>query len=118
MKFTPSEWEVLLHRLGAPDAIAEALTDDRMDGSAPSHGYSYDEIELRAMDLAKCGGVLDAFDDDLTRLIILDCAEGSTFMCGANDAVAQGEATRGEILAQLKAINRLEEKLGVEIPRN
>lgn len=54
-------------------------------------------------------------DERLDRLILEDCAEGCTFFCDMDDAVATGELTRGKALAYRKAAKSLSAKLGVEV---
>lgn len=49
MRFTAIEWEILDHRLGAADAIAEVLEQD--------HGYHPDTVRSRVNEIQAGGKV-------------------------------------------------------------
>jgi len=106
-KFTPTEWEIIVHRLEATDAIVEVLTDDD-DTLNPVH--LEDSIYLLILN-----GCKREFFSDNEMLILRECAEGSTFFAGIDEAVAIGEVTQGWRLSHFKAAKSLGAKLGVEV---
>lgn len=103
MRFTPMEWEIIDHRLGVPDAIAEALEED-------FPGVHPDTIMDRCYAICMCGCVPDDLDDKLSRYIIWDCVDGSTFMDGVDDAYPD-ELTQQKVAAYRRAMNSLERKV-------
>ena len=102
--FTKSEWRILEHRLEVPDAIADAISD--------SDEYDYEEVFSRAEKLLR--GSIKNFNS-LDLAILRDCCEGSTFFCNAEDAVALGEISKGDLLASYRAAISLENKVGALI---
>jgi len=106
IKFNKLEWEILLHRLEMPDAIADCLTSETPD--------SFDEVlsEIEAISLINHEIETGTFE----HTIIKECAEGSTYFCNILDSVAVGEITKAEHKARLRAMKSLEKKLNVEIP--
>ena len=115
MKFTRTEWEIIVHRLEVGDAIVEALTDHHPD-DAPACGATIEAIE-DAIDTLKYNGSQRHYFDTLETIILRECCEGSTWFAGQDDAVAMGQMTRGRALAYNTAANSLESKLNVIIPR-
>jgi len=113
--FTPTEWEIIEHRLACPDAIAQALTDGDDECPATLTEYTEDFVEKWATALWNNPQHID-LNDDLDRAIIIDCLEGSTFFCDMTDAVALGEISKGKYLAYCKASRSLEKRFKVEIP--
>ncbi len=110
MKFTRTEWEIILHRLEVDDAIIEVLTDADFPVFGP--------IALEdAIYMLKMNGASRSIFSDAELLVLRECCEGSTWFAGTEDAVATGEITRGQALAYHKAANSLETKLNVSIPR-
>jgi len=111
--FTPTEAVILTHRLEAPDAIAEALSD----GGAP---WTYAAIEERATAILSGwrGGKSLTVDmgDSLTRAIIEDCCDGSVFFAAMEYAVDYGEITPAKARHLEQAATTLEAKTGVPVP--
>lgn len=108
IKFTKSESEILLHRLGVPDAIAGALEEE----------FLPEEVKFVTRELARQIRKGEPWDHRIASLmekaIIKDCCDGSTFFAGTEDAIATGEVTLSEVLRALnyrKAARRLEIKL-------
>ncbi len=106
--FTPTEWDIILHRLGAPDAIADVLSEELVTAT-------HEEIWTRASDIGE-GSDID-WSSPLDRAIIEDCCSGCTMFWDIQDAVACNELTKGQMLAMFKAAKSLSTKLKVEIPR-
>jgi hypothetical protein len=76
LRFTPTEREVLSHRLRAAEAIAEALT---ADGDYP---FSEDEVYATAVALAhdlESGTVTFDPEDRLSVDVLVDAVDGSNF---------------------------------------
>ena len=116
MNLTTNEWEIIDHRLGAPDCIADALTDgDEID--PPILKSSHQEVIDRAWHLSGYGQASIDFESKLDREIIIDCLDGCTFFADIDDAVASGELSKGKCLAYHKAANSLEKKFNQSIPR-
>lgn len=115
MKFTLTEWEIIEHRLGCPDAIAECLTD-HCEGEQPASNYSYDEIEASATFLLNLGrNICNVATLDLE--ILKECCEGSTFFCDIDEGVLAGNLTKDKMYRLMYAADVLENKLNVSIPR-
>jgi hypothetical protein len=110
--FTPTEWEILAHRLETPDAIADTLTD-AAPGERPAVMASWDDVCRRAETLATRGR--EAVDLDnlsgLDRTILRECCEGSTYLQGLSDAHDAGEVSTGFLLNRYKAALSLANKL-------
>lgn len=104
--FTPTEWEILAHRLAVSDAIADALTDDGAQ-------WSWMEIATRVDDLLGIDKDNIDLDDlsELDRAILHDCCTGSTFFADVVEAIASGQITQGWANARLKAAYSLDKKL-------
>jgi len=109
MKLTPSEWEIINHRLGAPDAIAECLV-----GSEGFY-YSHEQTVDRAMAIESPDDI--DWSSELDREIIQDCCLGCTLFGDMEDAVALGEVTKGWAMAMHKAAKSLEVKTGAMVTR-
>lgn len=120
LRFTPTEREILLHRLGVSDAIADALSEDYPDNDE----VMYVAEQLRLVLSGYYGNrIIDT--DEASRLelkILVDCCNGSTFFADADDAVDAGQINRGKLLAQQRAAGTLEARMTragypVNIPR-
>jgi len=109
MKFTNIEWEIILHRLGAPDAIAEVLFDSELS--------TYEEAHKRAMELQAHGPDNINPDSKLDMDILEDCCDGCTFFNGIHDALSHKELTKGKLMAYYKAAKSIEEKTGWDVTR-
>ena len=101
MKFTRTEWEIIVHRLEVGDAIIEALTD-HAPGELPACDYSAEAIELK-IGMLNYNGCTRLCFDELDLIILRECCEGSTFFAGMDDAVATGEITTGYKLNMYRA---------------
>lgn len=119
MHLTPSEVEILSHRLEVGDCIAECFTDTGDD--EPPCLWSFDEI----MEVAKrlLAG-LPHLPDSPTTLeaeILEDCLTGSTLMQAAEDnqfPVSEGGIGKGKYLSMCKAASSLEVKISQLLGRN
>lgn len=116
-QFTALEWEIINHRLGAPDAIAECLADAQSTAGegALVNLYTTEEVEERV------GELLDR--PDLVNLelildleILKECAAGSTFFTDMADAVADGLLSYQKRTAYLKAAESLDLRFDTETP--
>jgi len=92
MRFTKKEWEIIKHRLEVPDAIADAL------------GYDHDPPVEH---LLRIGPNKEFTPTEEQLEILQECCEGSTFFADFDD-YKHWE----------KTVRSLEEKLGVEIPKD
>jgi hypothetical protein len=123
IKLTDNEWGILEHRLDIHDCIAECYADT-MYAEAEGRGAKMtDEQHKAAYDLANdAGGDLNnairaskQIDTDkltdLDKWILSDCLDGSTFFCDIDDAVWDGELTKGKALSLRKAGHSLQRKL-------
>jgi hypothetical protein len=117
IKLTNNEWEIIDHRLSLSDAIAEALTDD-LDACRTQEVEAeiiYKEVERQVEDLRASIEATKIIDTDslrhYQREALKDCMEGSTFFADIDDAVFEGEFTKGKALALRKAGYSLERKL-------
>ena len=86
---TPTELEILKHRLDVPDALADAIAEE--------NGFEWDDVSDTAERLSKRIELDHGFVSDqltvLERIILIDCLDGSTFFGSAEDAVGCGEVT-------------------------
>lgn len=111
-KFTPLEWEIILHRLEVPDAIVEVLTDDDLKYSALRETIIYTAIN----NLYVSGGFIH--DPSAIHMDVLrEACSGSTFFCGIDCAVASGEISKDKRKRLHTAADVLESMLNVTIPR-
>ena len=106
MKFTKTEWEIIEHRLGVPDCIAEVLEGE---------GFNYQEVEDRVYELQSKGCDAVDMDSRVDRAILEDCCDGCTFFNDIQDAAELGEISRGTMMARFKAARSLGVKLGTEV---
>ena len=97
--FTKAEWEIIEHRLHVSDCIAECIEED--------HETVYQTCRNLMISKRVTNG--------LEREIIKDCCEGSTFFANIQDAVLDGEMTKGKMLSYFKSAKSLGEKLEVEV---
>ena len=123
IKLTDNEWGILEHRLDLTDCLAEcyadtAFADAEREGKTMTdeqHKVVYEMAEAAADKLkAKISTTREINTDALTeidRWFLTDCMEGSTFFCGLDDAVWDGEISKGKALAQRKAGHSLQRKL-------
>ncbi len=107
MKLSTPAQDILRHRLDVPDAIADALaltlpvSEDACDRLK---GIIGGEFTLSAL-------------NPIDRCVLLDAAQGSTYLCDLDDAVAAEDITQGRRTALLRAARELETALGVAVPR-
>jgi uncharacterized protein YuzB (UPF0349 family) len=107
MKISDTEWDIIEHRLGASDAIAEVLEfEEGMDPVA---------VEERVDELYNGGPNSFNGESKLDLAIIRDCLDGCTMFADIDMAVFDGEITQGKMMAYYKAAYSLEEKFGVEV---
>ncbi len=122
IKLTDSEWGILEHRLDIHDCIADCYADT-MYSDAERDGRQMTAEQLKsAYDLAdETGGKLNIeirrarqIDTDkltdLDKWILADCLDGSTFFTDIDDAVWDGELTKGKVLSLRKAGHSLQRK--------
>ena len=114
-KFTPNEWEIIVHRLQMPDAIIESLTD-HAPGEDPATYYGPIAIE-DAIYMLDLNGFTRKTFSEIELIVLRECCEGSTYFAGIDDAVALGEMTQGQATAYQRAANRLQMRFNVVIPR-
>jgi len=100
MNLTTLELEIVKHRLGVPDAIAECLE---------SEGFAYDEVEARAYELAEDFTQYDP-DSKLDRAILVDCCDGCTYF-GNSEYWSSARYKR----ARFAAAKTLGEKVGAGV---
>lgn len=111
---SPSEWEILQHRLHVPDAVAECLCDT-------FDHFGFADVEAKAEEFAKlepinagtatgCRIIRVGLLDEVQIAILKECLEGSTFFTGDEDAVALGKVSRGAILQQKRAATTIAAK--------
>ncbi len=117
IKLTNNEWEIIEHRLSLSDAIAEALTDD-LDACRTQEAEAkiiYNEVERQVEELRASIEATKTIDIDslrhYQREALKDCMEGSTFFADIDDAVFEGEMTKGKVKALRKAGHSLQRKL-------
>jgi len=113
MDFTKTEWELITHRLLLKDAIIDVFEANVYNG-LKEYDYDAETIEAKIVELEKQDGNDVDMNDTLTKLLIEDSCEGSTFFCDIEDAVYYGDITHGQKLAYYRARNSVEKKLGVE----
>jgi hypothetical protein len=107
LTFTPKEREIMLHRLGVPEAIAEALTD-HCEGEQPVSDLPPGLLEATADTLRhglERGDDLDAtaLDQPGVRDILADCVDGSTFYAGVEMDLTIRKAGAIQVMERLKA---------------
>lgn len=115
IRLTPTEIEILQHRLEVPETIADALEEehDRETVERCAESLRYYLKNCREIVLGQ---------DAVADAILADCCNGSTFFGSSEDAVALGEITRGKLLNWQRAAASLEKKfesagINVSIPR-
>jgi hypothetical protein len=83
---TESEWAVIAHRLGVPDAIADTLRDEC--------DYNPDDVTdvCRALMRGNWGDA-NAISDAIVDAVLEDCIAGSTYLADLDDAVATQQVT-------------------------
>lgn len=92
IKFTPTEWAIICHRLESPDYIAESLTDG--GGS-----WTYDQVRQCAGDLYQTdppedfGQSIERHGDDLVAAVLKNTLVASTYFGSMLDAVNFGEVS-------------------------
>ena len=103
LTLTDTEWQILCHRLDAPDCIAEALAAD---------GADYETADVHHVAHLLAAGEWDqALDHDamLADEVLVDAVEGSTWL-----ALMDGEA---QYEAHLLAGRSLARKIGALVDR-
>jgi hypothetical protein len=122
IKLTDNEWGILEHRLDIHECIAEVYADT-MYCEAEDRGEKIAEEQHKAAyeladeagrklntDIRRTKQVETDKLTDLDKFILADCLDGSTFFCGIDDAVWDGELTKGKALSLRKAGHSLERK--------
>lgn len=109
---TPTEWDILEHRLQVSDAIAEALTDHAED-CEPHSSYHPDDIEECAELLRKgsWSQACEGFPEKMIHEILEDCVDGCTYFPDIDDAVAGGDITESQKMTRINAGYSLQEKI-------
>lgn len=107
LTLTPKEREVVLHRLGVPDAIAEALTD-AFPGESPVVAEPFGYVQATADSLRIELEKRDTLDDEALRqpavqAILADCIDGSTFFSGVEMDLTARRASAIKTMRSLKA---------------
>jgi hypothetical protein len=122
IKLTDNEWGILEHRLDIYDCIAECYADTMYVEAEDRGEKMTDEQHKAAYAVAYDAGSrlncdtrntrqIDADKlSDLDKWILADCLEGTTFFTGIDDAVWDGELTKGKALALRKAGQSLQRK--------
>ena len=123
IKLTDNEWGILEHRLDIYDCIAECYADT-MYAEAEDRGEKMtDEQHKAAYAVAHDAGARLNCDirsarqidtdklTDLDKWILADCLDGTTFFTDMDDAVWDGQLTKGKALALRKAGHSLQRKL-------
>jgi hypothetical protein len=123
IKLTNNEWDIIDHRLCCTDELAEVYADTMYCNSEDA-GKKISDEERNAL-FAAAHAEADRLHDQISesrvinvaalsevgRFIIADCIDGSTFFCGIDDAVWDGELTKGKSLALRKAGHAITKKL-------
>ena len=113
IKLTNTEWEILEHRLGVSDCIADALYDFGLTEAENEERWT--QVQDAADALYDSLGSAREIDTgaltEIDREILADCLSGSTFFADLDDAVHYGDLTRGKALAIRKAGRSIERKL-------
>ena len=108
MKFTPTQWDIILHRLGAPDAIAEFLHEEHNLEPAIVERHAY---QLQGEPLASINS--RAFDE-LETTIIKECVRGSTYFHAIDAQIGDGDISRSKAAYQVKSMYELADMLGID----
>jgi hypothetical protein len=122
IKLTDNEWGILEHRLDIYDCIAECYADtmyveaedrgEKMTDEQHKAAYAvaYDAGSRLNCDTRNTRQIDTDKLSDLDKWILADCLEGTTFFTGIDDAVWDGELTKGKALALRKAGQSLQRK--------
>ena len=116
IQLTDNEWEIIEHRLSLSDAIAETLTDG-LDPDMPEDEREliFEEVEDEVESLRKTIEMTKTIDlDTITRYqrkALADCLDGNTFFADMDDAVFEGQWSKGKAMALRKAGHSLQRKL-------
>jgi hypothetical protein len=123
IKLTDNEWGILEHRLDIYDCIAECYADTMYVEAEDRGEKMTDEQHKAAYALAHDAGARLNCDirnarqidtdklTDLDKWILADCLDGTTFFTDMDDAVWDGQLTKGKALALRKAGHSLQRKL-------
>lgn len=113
IELTDNEWGILEHRLDLADCLADALHNDD-DATESENEANWQRVYSAAAALNSTIGQTKTIDvDALTQLdkeILADCLDGSTFFCGAEDAVKNGDWSRQQLAAMQRVGRSLERK--------
>lgn len=105
-EFNKQEREFLLHRLEAPEAIAEALTD------TDESRFSFDQVEHEANLLRVAVEQLESIDSTPLQIEVLqDAVDGATYGYVIKDGHDLEQLTSSQYYAKRKAIQTCTEKL-------
>lgn len=104
--FTPTEQEIIKHRLGVPDAIAEVLVASDIE-------QDNDLIVRLASELYDKLDAVNSWDDlnSVEQEIIIDTVDGSTFIAGLEADFNADEITQQKLSSNVKVITNLAEKI-------
>jgi hypothetical protein len=123
IKLTDNEYEILDHRLSLVQCLAEVYADtlaiEAEDAGVAfadeQYHAAYTLAENAAEKLWETLGRTRQIDadalTDVEKFALADCLDGSTFFCDMDDAVFEGELTKGKALALRRAGQSLERKL-------
>ena len=122
IKLTDNEWGILEHRLDIYDCIAECYADtmyveaedrgEKMTDEQHKAAYAvaYDAGSRLNCDIRNARQIDTDKLTDLDKWILADCLDGTTFFTDMDDAVWDGELTKGKALALRKAGHSLQRK--------
>jgi hypothetical protein len=122
IKLTDNEWGILEHRLDIYDCIAECYADtmyveaedrgEKMTDEQHKAAYAvaYDAGSRLNCDTRNARQIDTDKLSDLDKWILADCLDGTTFFTGIDDAVWDGELTKGKALSLRKAGHSLQRK--------
>ena len=133
IKLTDSEWGILEHRLDLTDCLGECYADTMYTEAEDAGRAMSDEEHQSLKNTAEAAAHKLNCDirrtrqidtDTLTSLdkwILADCLDGTTFFTDIDDAVWDGELTKGKVLSLRKAGHSLQRKFneaGIECQIN
>jgi len=105
LNLTEMEQRILNHRLEVPDAIADAIEA----GEDDEVGAVCDKLIAGDLDGA------NAIDADLTKYVLADAVEGSTYLACADGALSGGETTPQKYGAECRVGRSLAKKISAYV---
>ena len=104
IKFTPTEMEIIQHRLVDSDCIIQCILETEGDK------FSEDELCDAIDRIEKSLNSVDATDKAVME-VLFDCLDGSTFFANMDDGVALEMLTQAKANAYQRAANSIEKKM-------